>query len=61
MEETNKIIQDSRNKSMKVEIKSKKIQTDRNLEVKNLGTQTGTSEASFISRSQKLEQRISGN
>jgi hypothetical protein len=38
VEETNKIIQDSRNKSMKVEIKSKKIQTDRNLEVKNLAT-----------------------
>jgi hypothetical protein len=46
---------------LKVEIEPiKKIQTEGNLEITNLGTQAGTSEASLIKRIYKIEGRISG-
>lgn len=45
----------------KVKIESiKKSQTEQNLEMKNLGTLTGTSEASLINGKQKIEERTSG-
>lgn len=44
-----------------MEIESiKKSQTEQNLEMKNLGTLTGTSEASLINGKQKIEERTSG-
>lgn len=44
-----------------MEIESiKKTQTERNLEMKNLGTQTGASEASLSNRMQGMEEGISG-
>ena len=38
----------------------KKTQTERNLEMKNVGTQTSTSEVSLTNRNQEMEERISG-
>jgi predicted nucleic acid-binding Zn-ribbon protein len=53
--EMNKIIQ-----NLKVEIESiKETQTDGNLEMKILETQTGTLEASLTNRIQKMEERLS--
>lgn len=52
----NKRVQD-----LNVEIKSiKKMQTEgnRNMEMKNVGTWTGTSEASLTKRIQEIEERI---
>lgn len=38
----------------------KKIRTKGKLEMKNLGTQTGNSEASLMNKIQEVEERISG-
>lgn len=44
-----------------MEIESvKKTQTEGNLEVENVGTQTGTSEVSLTNRTQEMEERIPG-
>jgi hypothetical protein len=44
-----------------VDIESvRKTQTDRNLEMKNLGIGTGTTEVSFTNSIQKMGERISG-
>lgn len=52
----NKTVQD-----LNMEIESvTKTHTKGNLEMKNLGTQTGTSEASLASRTQETEEKISG-
>jgi len=52
----NKNIQD-----LKLEIKSiKKTQTEENLEVKILGTQTGPKEANSTNRTQEMGKRMSG-
>lgn len=46
---------------MKVEIESvKKNQSEEILEIKNLRTQIGISEATFINRIEEMEDRISG-
>lgn len=46
---------------MKVEMESKKkIQTEENLEMENLGTQTKISEARLTNRIQEVEHKISG-
>ena len=56
MKETNKTIQE-----MKMEIDTiKKAQTKGILEIKKLGIWTGTAEANFTNRIQKMEERISG-
>jgi hypothetical protein len=47
---------------LKVEMESlKKTQTKVKLEMKNVGTQTKTSEASLTNRVQEMEERISRN
>lgn len=48
-------------KDLNVEIESiKKAQTEGNMEITNLGTWTGTTEASPINRIQEMEEGISG-
>lgn len=55
MKETNKTLQD-----LKIEIEAiNKTQTEDILKIKMLGIQTGTREASFTNRTQKVEDRIS--
>lgn len=52
----NKDVQD-----LKMKIESlKKIQTEGIVEMKNIGIQIGTTEASFTSRIQEVEEKISG-
>lgn len=56
LKEMNKTVLD-----LNMEIESmKKTQTEGNLQMKNSGTRTVTSEASIINRIQELEERISG-
>ena len=57
MKELNKTIQDLK---MEIETKKKKAQMETNLKMQNLVNRSGVIDASYTSRIQEIEERISG-